>query len=114
MALAISNPVGDPKVDGSASENRYDDVLVVQCLLNKFAPDDGGPDVPLVLDGSAPAVSLTREAIRKFQQRRLGFQDGRVDPGQKTLAELNRADLAEFEGITDGDERRSVILRPHP
>jgi hypothetical protein len=114
MAVAISNAVGDPKVDGTASENRYDDVLVVQRLLNKFAPAEGGPDAPLALDGSAPALSFTRKAIRKFQQQRLGFEDGRVDPGQKTLAELNTADLAEFEGITDVDERRSVILRPHP
>jgi hypothetical protein len=59
-------------------------------------------------------LSFTRKAIRKFQQQRLGFEDGRVDPGKKTVAELNTADLAEFEGISDVDERRSVILRPHP
>jgi hypothetical protein len=42
MALAIFKAVGDPKADGTSSENRYDDVLVVQCLLNKFFPGDGG------------------------------------------------------------------------
>jgi hypothetical protein len=68
------------------------DVRTIQDLLNKVPVDQGGPKVPLEIDGICGP--LTRGAIQNFQLRQFGWSgaDGRVDPGHQTLAKLNEFD----------------------
>ena len=88
MSKTISASVGLHGV------NRSDDVTTVQQLLDKVPASQGGPVPLLVVDGiSGPK---TREAIQKFQLHHFGWggADGRVDPGQQTLAKLNEFDTS--------------------
>src|SRR5262245_17264496 len=78
---AIAASVGD----GGA--NRPADVMTVQMLLNEARLTVGTPSKLLAVDGVAGRQTVA--AIREFQQSQLGFSDGRVDPGRKTLARLN-------------------------
>ncbi|MCC6130084.1 MAG: peptidoglycan-binding protein [Acidobacteria bacterium] len=83
MAKTISASVGFNGV------NRKADVIVVQQLLNQVPSIHGGPTPLLEVDGwSGP---LTIGAIQRFQLKNFGWPgtDGRVDPGQQTLAKLN-------------------------
>ena len=88
MARTISASVGLNGV------NRPDDVTTVQLLLNKVPTDQGGPAPPLVVDGICGPK--TRAAIQKFQLHHFGWAgaDGRVDPGQQTMAKLNQFDTS--------------------
>lgn len=83
MAQQISASVGNGGV------NHKSDSETVQRLLNNVPPHQGGPNPKLVVDGLP--WQKTQAAIRQFQRVQCGFQwpDGRVDPGQKTLAKLN-------------------------
>jgi hypothetical protein len=87
MARNISASVG--RLGGV---NRPLDVRTVQELLN---------EVPLASGGTLPRLDpdeicgpKTIRAIQKFQLHHFGFKgaDGRVDPGQRTLAKLNEFD----------------------
>ncbi len=86
MAKSISASVGLNGV------NRYDDVVVIQKLLNQVPVIEGGPSPLLVVDGICGPK--TRGAIQQFQLKQFGWSgaDGRVDPGQQTLARLNQFD----------------------
>src|SRR5438309_1536651 len=42
-----------------------------------------------LLAGDRPVGPKTIAAIREFQHGQLGFNDGRVDPGNKTITRLN-------------------------
>src|SRR5262245_50233720 len=86
MAETITAAVGT-----TPALNRAQDVETIQTLLNQVPANQGGPNPLLDLDGLIGP--LTIGAIRKFQSFHLGFNDGRVDPGQKTLAKLNEFDL---------------------
>ncbi len=81
VAATISAAVG---VGGA---NRNDDVLTVQQLLNAANARIGCPAKPLDEDGWIGPKTVA--AIREFQQKQLGFNDGRVDPNQKTITRLN-------------------------
>jgi hypothetical protein len=95
----IANPVG---FGVSSSPNRKpivndsDDVSAVQKMLNRIPASQGGTaenplDVGTEISGpNDPTV----RAIRRFQQVQFGFQDGVVDPSQKTENRLH--------GIVDG------------
>src|SRR4051794_4444373 len=107
--LNISKPVGDVQADGSPSPNMFDDTLVVQYLLN-HSPGPGRPDPPLLQNGAISPSMIA--AIRAYESTR-GPVDGRIDPGDATMAALNAIGLPGFEGLTDFLERRSVILRPN-
>jgi hypothetical protein len=85
----------------------FDDILIVQYLLNK-SPGPGKPNPPLPEDGTVSPQFFA--AIRDYESSR-GPVDGRIDPGDATITALNGVPLGEFEGITDFLERRSVILR---
>jgi peptidoglycan hydrolase-like protein with peptidoglycan-binding domain len=63
-----------------------DDTLIVQQMLNAIPAASGGPVVALKVDGICGPK--TRAAISRFQSRNLGFSDGRVDPGGKTIRVL--------------------------
>ncbi len=77
---------------GLHGKNLDPDVRTIQDLLNKVPVDQGGPKVPLEVDGICGP--LTRGAIQNFQLRQFGWSgaDGRVDPGHQTLARLNEFD----------------------
>jgi hypothetical protein len=80
MPKSISGSVG------KGGKNRFEDVLIIQYLLNCVPASKGGPSKELVLD--ALCGNLTNAAIIKFQQAALGFADGRVDAGGQTLNTL--------------------------
>ncbi len=105
--LDISKSVGDLQPDGTPSPNMFDDVLTIQFLLNRrLGP--GGATLPL--DGKCTAAVIA--AIRNFEGT-VGPVDGRIDPGDNGMLQLNAVALSEFEGINDSLERRSIMLRPN-
>src|SRR5262245_1644751 len=72
---------------GRGGGNRDGDVRNVQSRLNRVAPEDGGPDPVLDVDGRCGP--LTRGAILHFQQHHPGLlHDGRIDPGKHTWKKL--------------------------
>jgi len=66
--------------------------LAIQTLLNRVPPVQGGPQPQLDPDGRCGPMTVA--AIRKFQQKHVGFADGIVEPGKNTLAKLNQFDGA--------------------
>ena len=103
--LNISKPVGDIAVNGtSPNANMFDDILIVQYLLNK-SPGPGKPSPLLPRDGTLSPRFFA--AIRDYESSR-GPVDGRIDRGDATMAALNAIPLSEFEGVTDFLERRSI------
>jgi hypothetical protein len=91
MAETITAAVGT-----APAPNRFSDVETVQSLLNQVPPGSGGPSPLLDVDGICGP--LTIGAIRKFQQHHFGWQDGRVDVNNVTLAKLNEFDLDPANG----------------
>ena len=87
MAESITASVGR-----SGGVNRPADVKLVQRLLNKMLESEGGPKIPLAVDGLFGPKTLA--AIEKFQKQQFGFKgmDGRVDPLGQTLKRLNELD----------------------
>lgn len=81
--IFISAPVGE------RGRNLPDDVFTIQEALNRVPPDQGGPKVPLKVDGICGPK--TKGAIQTFQLRHFGWKlaDSRVDPGKPTIAKLN-------------------------
>ncbi|WP_425246947.1 hypothetical protein [Streptomyces sp. NEAU-NA10] len=71
---------------GESGVNAADDVFTVQMLMNHVGPGSGGPNPPLQVDGLVGPNTIG--AIRRFQQVRLGFQDGLVEPGRLTFRTL--------------------------
>lgn len=84
MAKTISGSVG------KGGRNRFEDVVVVQYLLNCVPAKKGGPEKELALDGICGP--LTTGAIGRYQSVNMGFADGRVDVGGKTFAALSGFD----------------------
>jgi hypothetical protein len=85
-------PAGDIVITssvGSGGVNRSEDVWNIQYGLNQVPIIDGGPTTPLTLDGLCGPNTIG--AIRNFQVKHFGWGgcDGRIDPGQQTLAKLN-------------------------
>lgn len=74
---------------GRGSVNKPDDVIVIQILLNRIPATDGGPDPQLDADGLIGPKTLA--AIDGFQQQYQLGSDGRIDPGGKMLAAIQRA-----------------------
>jgi hypothetical protein len=91
MAADLSQPVGrGVSSTGRRPVNLPDDVMVVQQLLNRVTPDQGGPRSPLVENGTVDQPTYL--AICRFQEQQFHWADGVVDPDNKTLHRLN--DLA--------------------
>jgi len=81
-------PVGEGlSSTGRDSVNQPDDVTALQDALNDLLPNEGGPIDPLAVTGIMDVP--TGQAIRRFQKMHFGWQDGVVDPRQKTLQKLN-------------------------
>jgi len=72
---------------GSGGHNDFDDVLIVQTLLNQIPIAEGGAFPVLDLDGWAGQG--TSKAITAFQIKQFKFSDGRVDPGKQSITRLN-------------------------
>ena len=72
---------------GRGGVNSRSDTKIVQQLLNDALKSTPGFR-PLAVDGIAGPK--TNAAIEMFQRKNLGWADGRVDPGGKTLAALNK------------------------
>jgi peptidoglycan hydrolase-like protein with peptidoglycan-binding domain len=82
-------PVGlGPSSTGRQPVNRPDDVKAIQQILNDLGPDNDGPDTPLAVTGFIDGPTV--DAIRNFQQKQFGWQDGVVDPRQMTLRQMNK------------------------
>ncbi|MEZ4650095.1 MAG: hypothetical protein R3E97_15155 [Candidatus Eisenbacteria bacterium] len=75
---------------GANAQNRKTDVETVQSLLNQVPPSEGGPVVPLAIDGLCYGKTLA--AIGRFQKDGCGFQwpDQRIEPNRRTWNELSR------------------------
>ena len=71
---------------GTGASNRADDVRLVQALLNNVSPSDGGPSTPLVIDGRVGPLTIA--AITKYQKKKIGVADGRVDARNRTIRHL--------------------------
>ena len=71
---------------GEKGENRVDDVRAIQALLNEVPRASGGPKALLDVDGKTGPKTLA--AIRFFQKRQLGFEDGLIEPSGKTESRL--------------------------
>ena len=78
--------MGISKSVGYGGSNHSADVLVVQQLLNRNMHLVPAMTTRLAEDGLSGAK--TRTAIVQFQQKILGFNDGRVDPNGKTIQAL--------------------------
>jgi hypothetical protein len=75
---------------GSGGQNRHDDAITIQEMLNAVPVGWGGPAIKLKLDGLVGPSTIA--AIRQFQSVQLGTiftPDGRVDPRQRTIGRLN-------------------------
>src|SRR6266545_182883 len=86
MAETITAAVGTPP-----ALNHFSDVETVQSLLNQVPDTEGGPSPLLDVDGMIGPLTIA--AIRRFQQRQFGWNDGRVDTNKVTIARLNDFDL---------------------
>lgn len=82
--IYISMPVGE------RGRNIPDDVSTIQDALNRVQPADGGPKLPLKVDGICGPK--TKGAIQTFQLKHFGWKgaDSRIEPGKQTLAKLNQ------------------------
>lgn len=79
---------------GNNGANREADVREVQILLNATPTGEGGPDPVLDIDGWCGPKTIA--AIRAYQQKQFGWQDGRVDPGKNTIGRLNATASGSF------------------
>lgn len=82
-AIQISAPVGN------VSPNRAEDVQTIQDALNRTRPEDGGPRIPLKVDGLCGP--RTKDVIQNFQVKQFGWKyaDMKIEPGKQTIARLN-------------------------
>ena len=71
---------------GMGGANQRDDVLTVQKLLNGVPITAAAPPLKLAEDGYIGP--RTTQAIIRYQKVRLGWSDGRVDPGGLAGGEL--------------------------
>jgi len=73
-------------------------VKAIQSALNAQDAANGGPGVPLAVDGLVGPLTIA--AIEKYQRRQLGWADGRVDPDGPTIRALGggRGAVAPQEG----------------
>ena len=84
--ISIDLPVGQ----GFKAKNLDIDVRTVQQALNQIKPQQGGPAIPLMVDGRCGPK--TNQAIQSFQLKQFGWPgtDGLVEPGKQTIARINQ------------------------
>ncbi len=93
MAATISASVGKD------ARNAVADVKTVQSLLNRVPVQQGGPSVPLKVDGLCYGKTLA--SIQSFQRKSCAFQnpDQRIDPGGPTWTRLSKYDAHETSNV---------------
>jgi hypothetical protein len=74
---------------GRRGNNNFRDVEVVEYLLNTVPADAGGP-AGVILKRTTLDELIGH--IERFQRSQIGFADGRVDPGGRTLNRLHEFD----------------------
>lgn len=88
----IKEPVGAGSSSAGSHrpiKNLTDDVKVIQETLNTLKVEDGGASPKLPLSGAISGASdATVTAIRAFQRLHFGWEDGVVDPGNKTESKM--------------------------
>lgn len=84
--ISIDLPVGQ----GPKARNVNPDVRTIQAALNKISINQGGPKIPLVVDGKVGPK--TNKAITDFQLKHFGIKgaDGLIEPGKQTLNRINQ------------------------
>jgi hypothetical protein len=85
----INDPVGFGVSSSKTAKpirNDLGDVSVIQDFFNQIPASEGGSkESPLTVNGKITGPNdPTVQVIRRFQQTQFGFQDGVVDPRQKT------------------------------
>jgi peptidoglycan hydrolase-like protein with peptidoglycan-binding domain len=66
-----------------AGQNRKQDVLSIQQMLNQVPSPKGGPLPKIAVDGLIGPKTIG--GIQRFQRTSFGWADGRIDPGGKTI-----------------------------
>lgn len=87
MRSSLGQPVGT-----RPAPNRAVDQRVIMAMLSLIPPHLGGPSVPVVGTLRNGTISpQLQQAIYGFQRKYnpARFQDGRIDPGGRTLKQLN-------------------------
>ncbi len=84
--ISIDLPVGQ----GPKAKNLDRDVRTIQASLNKIKTTQGGPAIPLVVDGKCGPK--TNKAIWDFQFKHFQFKgaDGLIEPGKQTINRMNQ------------------------
>ncbi len=84
--ISIDLPVGA----GPKAKNLNSDVRTIQEALNKIKAIDGGPKVPLAVDGLCGPK--TNKAIFDFQFKQFGIRgaDTLIEPGKQTIQRINQ------------------------
>ncbi len=84
--ISIDLPVGQ----GPKARNLNPDVRTIQEALNKISINQGGPKIPLVVDGKVGPK--TNKAITDFQLKQFGIKgaDGLIEPGKQTINRINQ------------------------
>jgi peptidoglycan hydrolase-like protein with peptidoglycan-binding domain len=99
---------------GQGGRNILIDVTYVQILLADYRMRNGKS--PIAIDGLVGSETIA--AIRDFQSRLIGFVDGRVDPGKKTISLLESLHLQSlFQGTFNPKARfygSTVQPKPSP
>ena len=96
---------------GRGGRNLPDDVKAIQSALNEEDEVDGGPSVPLDVDGLVGPFTIA--AIEKYQRRQLGWADGRVDPDGPTIHALE-GDGSGATGPQKGGKKKKKKPKPPP
>lgn len=104
--ISIDLPVGQ----GSLAKNLPTDVRTIQAALNRIAPLQGGPSIPLVVDGLCGPK--TKAAIVQLQ--RVQFKgkapDGLIEPGKRTLQRINQLLFSLPSDPSINDEIRARVV----
>lgn len=84
--ISIDLPVGQ----GFKAKNLDRDVRTIQTALNKIKGSQGGPKIPLVVDGKCG--NKTNKAIWDFQFHHFKIKgaDGVIEPGKQTIQRINQ------------------------
>lgn len=82
---------------GASGNNWFEEIKLVQALLNNVPPEKGGPQRKLAVDASPGPLTIA--AIKRFQQANGCVVDGRIDARGQTIRELIAAQVASGKAL---------------